>query len=425
MEDRRRTRSQDVSEGAQLIQWNSLQDPVRIEREQAEARRRAREANAVININERAVENSEISQVTEGQPRFTAEAPRLGEILPNQQGQEGHKNITPKSGEISPKRREEDNPQHITENMSEILPKEPNEVTDLMAMEEGVRAQTPDKNVYSNLKKENGPQGEENSQKESPQMDTAQHYLDDNFSDVMRISVLGSNVSSLFNTTTFNTTHNDQKVTLDWILPDGKNSQLETLRDKHIVDFPAPGGNTGAMLVYLPDLEPFYNTKEFLVDLQSGKLFVKLNGRWHPAGLTCEKRNFEVDSLMTLIQHASIRLKNKIYGRKEEQTAVLTLNPAEAQPPPLPFIPSVANYTLHSKPMSPAMRKNYIKDRAQAAVTYITEYGNTALWSLENLVPLHKLTQCLQIVFGRVDAVRKAVDEVIENDEIRRSACVI
>ena len=89
--------------------------------------------------------------------------------------------------------------------------------------------------------------------------------------------------------------------------------------------------------------------------------------------------------------------------------AVLTLDPAEAQPPPLPFIPNIANYTLHIKPMSPAMRKNYIKDRAQAAVTYITEYGNTALWSLENMVPLHKLTQRLQVLFGRVDAVRKAV----------------
>ena len=130
-------------------------------------------------------------------------------------------------------------------------------------------------------------------------------------------------------------------------------------------------------------------------------------------------RRETVDGLMALIQHASIRLKNKIYGRKEEQTAVLTLDPAEAQPPPLPFIPNIANYTLHSKPMSPAMRKNYIKDRAQVAVMYITEYGNTTLLSLENLVPLHKLTQCLQIVFGR------AVDKVIENDdEIRRKKCM-
>ena len=100
MEDRRRTRSQGLSEGAQLIQWDSLQDPVRIEREQAEARRRVREENTVTNINERAVENSEISQLTEGQPRLNDEAPRLGKISPNQQGQEGQTNVSPKSGEI-------------------------------------------------------------------------------------------------------------------------------------------------------------------------------------------------------------------------------------------------------------------------------------------------------------------------------------
>ena len=334
-------------------------------------------------------------------------------------------NITPKSDEILPKRREENNPHYVTENRSEILPKEPDEVTDLKAMEEGARAQTPDMKRYSNSKNGNGSQGEEHSQKDSPQIDTAQHYLDDNFSDVMRSSVLGSNVSSLFNTSTFDTTYSDQKVTLDWILPDGKNSQLETVRDKHIADFPVLGGNTGAMLVHLPDLEPFYTTNKFLVDSQSGELFVKLKDRWHPAGLTCKKRNFEVDSLMALIQHASIKLKNKIYGRKEEQTSVLTLDISQVQGLPLPFIPRAENYMKHNRPMSPAMRTNYIKDRAQAAVTYITEYGNAKLWSLERKAPLHKLTQQLKIVFGRVDAVRKAMDEAIEHDdEIRRKKCM-
>ena len=56
MEDHRRTRSQgppSLSEGAELIQWDSQQDPVRIEREHAEACRLAREANTVININKR------------------------------------------------------------------------------------------------------------------------------------------------------------------------------------------------------------------------------------------------------------------------------------------------------------------------------------------------------------------------------------
>ena len=241
--------------------------------------------------------------------------------------------------------------------MSEVSQKEPDEVTDLLAMEEGVRAPTPDNKTRRNSKNGNGPQREEDSQKESPQIDTAQHHLDDNFPNVMISSALGSNISSLFNTTTFDTTHSDQKVILDWILPDGKNTQLETLRDKHIADFPAPGGNTGAMLVHLPDLEPFYTTSEFLLDLQSGELFVKLQDRRHPAGLRCKNRNFEVDSLMALIQHASIKLKNKIYRRKEEQMSVLTLDISQVQAPPLPFIPRAENYVKHDRLMSPAMRK--------------------------------------------------------------------
>ena len=71
MENCRRTRSQGPpswQEGTELIQWDSLQDPVRIERENAEARRLARETNTVIDVNERTAENSEISQVTNTQP---------------------------------------------------------------------------------------------------------------------------------------------------------------------------------------------------------------------------------------------------------------------------------------------------------------------------------------------------------------------
>ena len=310
MEDRRRMRSQGLPEGTQLIQWDSVQDPVRIERELAGVHRKAREVSTATSNGERVIENSEISQETEAQPRGTVGMPRLGEISPNKQGQEFHTNVMPKQGEIAPGRIEESSTHGATERVDEILPRKPNEVTDLMAMEEEVIARNPNENTCSKLKGEKGPQEEENLLNKSPQMDTAQHYLDDNFSDVMRSSVLETNVSSLFNTTTFNTTQNEHKVTLDWILPDGRNSQLETLKDKHITDFPAPGGTTGAMLVHLPDLEPFYNMKEFLVDLQSGELFVKLHSTWHPAGLTCKKRNFKVDSLMALIQHASIKLKN-------------------------------------------------------------------------------------------------------------------
>ena len=162
--------------------------------------------------------------------------------------------------------------------------------------------------------------------------------------------LIGSILKSIFDPNVMIFYHN---YAGDALIPDGKNSHLNILKDKHIMDFPAPGGKTGAMLVHLPDLEPFYNTSEFLIDLQSGELFVKLQNKWHPAGLTCKKRDFEVDQLMALIQHASIKLKNILY--KNENTDVLVLEPTKAQPSLLPFILDTGNYITHDKPMSPTM----------------------------------------------------------------------
>ena len=56
----------------------------------------------MININEKAVKNNEISQETEAQPRGVVGMPRPGKISPNKQGQEFHTDVTPKPGEISP-----------------------------------------------------------------------------------------------------------------------------------------------------------------------------------------------------------------------------------------------------------------------------------------------------------------------------------
>ena len=161
MEDCRRTRSQGLPEGEQLIQWDSLQDPVTIEREQAEARRHARGVSAVIDINRRTIENSEIPQVTVGQPRAINEVPQQGEILPNHQSQEGHMNTTPKSGEILPEHSGEHSPQYVTEDISEGSQKGPDEVTDLLAIEEGARARTPNKTTWRNSQSGNERQREE------------------------------------------------------------------------------------------------------------------------------------------------------------------------------------------------------------------------------------------------------------------------
>ena len=108
--------------------------------------------SAVIDTNRRTIENSEIQQVTEGQTRAIDEAPQQGEISPNHQSQEGHTNTTPKSGEISPEHSGEHNPQYVTEDMSEGSQKGPDEVTDLLAMEEGAKARTPDKTTRRNSK---------------------------------------------------------------------------------------------------------------------------------------------------------------------------------------------------------------------------------------------------------------------------------
>ena len=145
------------------------------------------------------VESSEILQIVMEQYQSTKHMPKLGKISPKEQEYERQARITPKSGKISPNKHEEVNPRPSTPSLSEIPQKESQQVTDLIAIKDGVTA------------KLNGG----NAQQGSPQVDTAEHYLDDNFSDVMRSSAQRSNVSSLFNTIAFNTTHNEHKVTLD------------------------------------------------------------------------------------------------------------------------------------------------------------------------------------------------------------------
>ena len=87
MEERRRTRSQgppSLSDNNELIQWDSLQDPVRIEREQAEACRLARQISTGTSIAENKAESSEISQKQpdkETEPhQNTEQMPTPGEI---------------------------------------------------------------------------------------------------------------------------------------------------------------------------------------------------------------------------------------------------------------------------------------------------------------------------------------------------------
>ena len=126
----------------------------------------------------------------------TKHTPKSGEISPKEQESEGQARIVPILGEILPKQQEETNPRPTMPSLGEIPQKKTQQVANLAGIEE---------ETIVNLNGKNTQQG-------SPQVDTAEHYLDDNFSDVMQSSALGSNMSSLFNTTTFNTTHNEHKL---------------------------------------------------------------------------------------------------------------------------------------------------------------------------------------------------------------------
>ena len=273
------------------------------------------------------------------------------------------------------------------------------------------------------------PKVEEVSREDTPRspMDLAQgivdgqQFMDDNLSDVMRNSAIASNLSSLLNLTATTAQKPDKPATMDWILPDGLNSKLENITDKEIADFPAPGTSNGAMMVDIPNIEPYFDTKRFLVDLHTGDLFAAIRGAWYRLEVGCKKIGFVTENLATLLEHAGARLKKQLKPTDIEQTTVLRLDPTKVKAPPIPFIPNAYNYEVHTEAMSPTARKNYIKDRTQAAETYIKEYNNTCLWKLEDKVLPESLDQRLQIVFGRVNALREAIDEALEKDnEIRR-----
>ena len=247
-----------------------------------------------------------------------------------------------------------------------------------------------------------------------------QQFMDDNLSDVMRNSAMASNLSSLLNITN-TTAPRTAPVTMDWIIPDGLNSKLEEVSNKEIADFPVPGTNHGAMIVDIPNIEPYFNTRKYLVDLHTGDLFAAMNRSWHRLEVGCRKTGFITENVTTLLEHAGTRLRRQLQPIDSDQTAVLKLDAAKAKPPPIPLIPQIHGYQTHIQAMSPTKRKNYIKDRTQVALTYINEYNNTKLWELENKVTPESLRQRLQIVFGRTDAVREVIDQAIERDNsIRR-----
>ena len=100
---------------------------------------------------------------------------------------------------------------------------------------------------------------------------TIDQFLDENYDDVLRTSNIQTN---------FSLSDSGRNLTgrpvlpLGWIVPDGTNRILEEIKDKKISNDHSPGGGqAGAVVMTLQQLELYFGTQFFLVDLETGEMF--------------------------------------------------------------------------------------------------------------------------------------------------------
>ena len=193
--------------------------------------------------------------------------------------------------------------------------------------------------------------------------DIIDNYIEENLTDVLKVSGHGSNFSAdLQPTKDSNTTVRPSErpdMALEWYVPDGTNRQLVNILDKMVANFKSPGG-MGAMLVLLPQLNPFYGTDQFLVDLDTGELFVLIKTQWRHSGLYCMNNPFELEKLWKSIEHNCAVMKSDL--EMEDQTLVVRLQQAPqcggAQLPSLPLMGDPEIYVMYPDAMPRLTRKN-------------------------------------------------------------------
>ena len=109
---------------------------------------------------------------------------------------------------------------------------------------------------------------------------------------------------------------------------------------------------------------------------------------------------------------------------QEQQTSVIQLAGGQrtnaTSPPPLPLLPEPEAYVQHSDAMTLNMRRNYVWDWTQAALTYISEYDATQKWEGDPQYDQQQVRQRLQIVYGKANQVRERIDTALNNDDIHR-----
>ena len=206
---------------------------------------------------------------------------------------------------------------------------------------------------------------------------------------------------------------------LGWIVPDSTNQTLEEIKDKKISNDRSPGGGqAGAVVMTLQRLEPYYGTQFFLVDLETGEMFVYIRQQWRRAGLYCSNQPFVINDLIPKVEcHGQVMWAEL---EAEQQTPLVDIRRSPGQfevPPPLPAMDEPAIYVLHPDVMQVNTRKNYVRDRMRAALIYISEYMETKRMMTEGRYNNEELLVRLRAVFGCVDQVRDHIDRALQQDD--------
>ena len=253
--------------------------------------------------------------------------------------------------------------------------------------------------------------------------DLLDQYIDENYADVLRTSVL--NPSSYLSLPSGKTPphHTQQRqMAMDWYVPDGSNRRIVEVQDKEIANFHSPGGGTGALILTLTRLLLYYNTTRYLIDIDSGEVFGWVANQWRRTGLYCSSQPFVISELMAVTTRCSAALQMDM--EQEQQTSVIQLAGGQrtnaTSPPPLPLLPEPEAYVQHSDTMTLNMRRNYIRDRTQAALTYVSEYDATQKWEGDSQYDQQQVWHRLQIVFSKANQVRERIDTALNNDDIHR-----
>ena len=176
------------------------------------------------------------------------------------------------------------------------------------------------------------------------------------------------------------------------------------------------------MILTLTHLLLHYNMTKYLVDIDTGEVFSWIANQWRRTGLYCSPQPFIMSELMALTIRCCAALKMDL--EQEQQTSVIQLSRARGDNTviltPLPLMPEPDTYVQQLDAMTPNMQRNYVRDRTQAALTYITEYETAQQWERDPKYDKDQVLQRLQIIYGKADKVKQRINTALNNDDIHR-----